>query len=331
MRALARTGVAIFFAVLGAGCATPKIEPATMEKFFAAMASCREEFAALDARVAAAGVGNAAYYRVPGFPYLRTDRLLASFANEVTEFEALSEWTRRMRELDREAREFEYINLGMNTQESAISRTRMQLCSSTLSSLELENPGNLKILKAVVTPPDEYSARRRMLGIYPLAVPIMKSRLAKRREALAKDFSRPLAELDSVGPLTLWSVKAEKDPAMIKSGFSRAIFDELGFPGLVDSQWLALAEKHAPLLWIETASEADVPGTPVWSASGITVDTHRPLVNYHISYGRFGAEAVAQITYFVWFKGSDGVNKIDGNMWRVTLDLDARPLAVISQ
>ncbi len=327
MRALARTGLAILFGGLVAGCASHKIEPATMEKFFAAMASCREEFAALDARVAAAGVGNAAYYRVRGFPYFRTDRLLASFANEVTEFEALSQWTRRMRELDREAREFEYVNLGLNTQEAAISRTRMQLCSSTLSSLELENPRNLKILKAVVTPPDEYSARRRILGIYPLAVPIMKSRLAKTREALANDFSRPLAELDSAGPLTLWSVEAKKDPEMIKSGFSRAIFDELGFPGLVDSQWLALAEKFAPLLWIETATEADVPGTPVWSASGITVDTNRPLVNYHISYARFGTEAVAQITYFVWFRGSDGVNKIDGNLWRVTLDLNARPLA----
>ena len=161
-----------FVLITSTACTHHRVQNVPIEGFFEAMSTCRDEFAALDARVETAGVQDTAYYRVPGFPYLRTDRLLASFADEVTDFEQLSGWIRRMRELDQEAREFEYMNLGMSTQEAAISRSRMQLCSSTLAGLELEVPSNMTHLKSVVMPPDEYSTTRRALGLYPLSVPI---------------------------------------------------------------------------------------------------------------------------------------------------------------
>jgi len=63
------------------GCARP--QPTEFAGWFKEFSTCRDEYAAMDERVAAAGVGDAAYYRVPGFPYLRTDRVLASYGTEV--------------------------------------------------------------------------------------------------------------------------------------------------------------------------------------------------------------------------------------------------------
>jgi hypothetical protein len=304
-----------------AGCAGTG-SPSPYVGWFKGFDTCRAEYEALDARVAAAGVGDPAYYRIPGYPFLRTDRLLASYAYEVKGLDDTAGWIRRMREFDQEAREFEYGNLGMAPQERGILRDRLLNCGRTLVTLELDAPAAIDKLRAAVAPPDEYSGTARTLGLYPLAVPLLKSRLEAERATLLADFARPLEQLDASGPLVLWKVSPKKDPALIENGFATALTDELGIPGLVESQWQALAEKHAPGLWIETASERDRPGAPIWNEQGPSVDPERPLVNYSVSFARFGGNPVVHLTYFLWFKDSP----IDGTVWRVTLDNQARPL-----
>lgn len=301
-----------------------KVSPFT--GWFKDLATCREEFVALDARVAAAGVGDAAYHRVPGYPYLRTDRTLASFAHEVTSFEQVGGWIRRMRELDQEAREFEYANLGMSVREHGITRARMQVCSGGLAGIELDDPAALKKLRDTVKPPDEYSGLARTLGLYPLAVPLLHARIGAEQEAVRREFARPLAELEGPGRLVLWKIKRLKDPALGAEGLRASYPDELGFPGLSDSHWQSLAELNAPQLWIETAGEQDLPATPLWTAKGVSADSTQPLVNFTISFSRFAGRPVVQIIYFVWFKGVDGRLPLDGSMWRVTLDTQSQPL-----
>lgn len=312
--------------VLLSGLSACAQQPSPFTGWYKDLATCREEYAAMDARVDAAGVRDAAYHRVPGFPYFRTDRTLASFAHEVESFEAIGGWIRRMRELDQEAREFEYMNLGMSIQELAIKRARFLNCGRGLAGIELDDPAAIQRLRTAVRPADEYSDLARTVGLYPLAVPFLRARIDAEQEAVKREFSRPLAELDAPGALLLWTVKPLKDPELAARGFDDAMADELGFPGLVDSQWQALAERHAPQLWIETGSEQDVPGTPIWTERGVSVDAAQPLVNFTISFARFGGEPVVQITYFVWFKGAQTSAPIDGDMWRVTLDVRAQPM-----
>lgn len=312
--------------VLLSGLSACAQQPSPFYGFFKDLATCREEFVALDARVAAAGVGDAAYYRVPGYPYLRTDRTLASFAHEVTSFNQVAGWIRRMRELDQEAREFEYTNLGMSIREQGISRARMQVCSGGLAGLELDDPAALQKLRDTVKPQDEYSDLARTLGLYPLAVPILKSRIDAEQEAVRREFARPLPELESPGPLVLWKVKPLKDPELATVGLKNGFPDELGFLGLSDSSWQALAEVNAPQLWIETAGEQDLPAAPQWTADGVSADSSQPLVNFTISFTRFAQKPVVQIVYFVWFKGAPGAQPLDGSMWRVTLDPAGQPL-----
>lgn len=289
-------------------------------------ATCREEYEAFDARVDAAGVRDAAYYPVPGYPYLRTDRTIASFAHEIESPEQIGGWIRRMREFDREAREFEFMNLGMSLQERGIQRHRFLQCSHALTGIELSDDAAVARLKDVAQPPDEYSGAARTFGLYPLMVPALHARIDEARLAAEREFSLPLEALDSRGELHLWQVKPLKDPALAERGFQEAFADELGFPGLVESQWAALAEKHAPRLWIETASDQDRPGVPVWTDAGIDVDPSQALLYYTVSFARFGDRPVAQITYVAWFRGPSRTAPIDGLLWRVNLDVHAQPL-----
>ena len=313
-----------------AGCG-PKLPPSSVYTgWFNGFASCRDEYAAMDARVAAAGVGDGAYYRVPGYPYLRTDRLLASYADELEGLEMNAGWIRRMRELDQESREFEYLNLGMTFNEIGRQRDRFLNCSRTMATFELEDPEDFRKLKIAAQPDDEYSGVARAVGLYPLTLPLLRSRIASEQERVRLDFARPLGQLDSGGELTLWTIKPPEEPDYDEISFRRALPDEFGLPGLTDTQWRILTERNAPALWIETATEADKPGAPRWSAAGADVDSAQPLVNYSISFSRFGGRPVMQISYFIWFRGTQrtaaNAAALDGMIWRVTLDMDGQPL-----
>jgi hypothetical protein len=106
--------------------------------------------------------------------------------------------------------------------------------------------------------------------------------------------------------------------------------DELGFPGLTDSQWRALAEQYAPQLWIETASAADHIAMPVLGTEGASADPATPHVHFFVGFARVGGKPVAQLQYLFWFKGADAGAPIDGFIWRVTLDDKAQPLVLES-
>src|SRR5262245_47880844 len=126
----------ILAASLLGGCA----QPSPFVGLFRDLATCRDDYAAMDARVDAAGVRDAAYHRVPGYPYLRFDRTLASYAYEVEGLEPVAGWIRHMREFDQEAREFEYLNLGLTPMEVGNQRNRFLNCGRGLANLELDDP-----------------------------------------------------------------------------------------------------------------------------------------------------------------------------------------------
>lgn len=321
-----RTASLLLAALCLSACRSPAPPPVDQSLFtglFRGMADCRAQYAKLDELVKQAGVANAAYHRVPGYPYLRTDRLMASFVDDIDTFSEVNGWLRRMRELDQEAREYEYMNLGMSLKERANQRTQMLNCGKTLAALEIGTPEALERVKAAIQLSDDYSSVQRSLGAYPLAVPLLKARLDEQRAAVIRDHQQAGQSLGSDAPLTLWQAATEHDPQLIPATLDQQFTDELGVPGLTTSGWKALVEAHAPALWIETKSAADMPGSPRWTASGPRVDSSQPSVYYHIDYARFGGEVLVQLNYFIWFAGGANVANgapIDSMVWRVTLD-----------
>lgn len=310
-------------AALLAGCArTPSTSP--FVGFYKNYANCREDYAAIDAKVDAAGVRDAEFHRVPGYPYLRTDRLLATFGPTVRSVDEVSEWVRRMREYDQESRDYEYVNLGLGEFEAAELRTRFLNCGRVLANIELTEPGALDALIAKATPGDAYSHLARVLGLHALTAPLLRSRTA----ALHAQYEQAQLAPNTGSSVVEWRARAVEDRTLLHDPTAPLSYNVLGFPNLYGSQWRALAEIHAPVLRLLSADPAESPASPAWTPSGLDADVTHPILSHQIGYTRFGGETLIQITYTVWFKAQAQSRSapIDGLVWRVTLDRALRPL-----
>src|SRR4029077_16137747 len=96
-----------------AGCATPtlRIEAPAGER-----AQCVEVFRRVDAAVSRAGVADGMAARVAGFPYLRVNRFLASYAGQVTGG-AFADWMGRLVALGSDGYAVELGNLAVEDAE----------------------------------------------------------------------------------------------------------------------------------------------------------------------------------------------------------------------
>lgn len=175
-------------------------------------------------------------------------------------------------------------------------------------------------------PPDIYSTAQRAFGFYAFSAPGMRARIEERRKALEQAYGTPVSQLPARAPLRLWKASEAEDMTLVENAYKGMLPDELGFPGLTDSQWRALSEYHAPRLLIETASIEDEPAQPVHTPQGPGADPEHHTTNYHITFTRFGGIPLTQINYLFWFKGANDKAPIDGFIWRVTLDPHAKPL-----
>src|SRR5688572_9187658 len=102
----ARRGAVVAAAALALGaCAT--LPPPLPE-----VAACQANYLGFDAKADAADVRDGGASSIPGFPYLRVDRFLASFRDEAADGAAFDAWVERMRALDLAARAAELRNLG---------------------------------------------------------------------------------------------------------------------------------------------------------------------------------------------------------------------------
>src|SRR5271166_5250897 len=91
---------------LGAACAsTDQPLRSDLESASTEVHQCAGWFTRLADAVADSGVQDAEAYKIPGFPYLRVNRLLASFRNRAgNDPIAFAAWERELRDLDARAR-----------------------------------------------------------------------------------------------------------------------------------------------------------------------------------------------------------------------------------
>ncbi len=297
-----------------AAAASP--EDHSEENFRNYLAQCQRDYEASDARILAAGVHDAEYAPVAGFPYLRTDRLMASYRDEVSgNIDKLGIWMLQLREYDSIAREVELTNLGLSRTDRADELYRLRTCAVWMSDAATSNPGTLKqLLQAVRTPELDDAA---------VLEPTRRA-VEARRARIRAEFATPLPTARGE---RVWRVAPDKSNAAAPENLNKARRDELGRVGLIISQWPALAAKFAPRLVVK-GTEDEQPAAPVWTEHGLTADPAQPVVYYLASYARVDARMLVQFNYFVWFrsasKAETGEPPLDGLIWRVTLDEDGR-------
>ena len=120
--------------------------------------------------------------------------------------------------------------------------------------------------------------------------------------------------------------------------------DALGIPQFSAAQRELLFVAFAPTWEVATTTDSDRIGRLQWiDLAGLVrdpderfwldVDTNVPVVYQRLTFTRFGDAVLPQLEYLVWFsdrpmQGSGDLQsgRLDGLIWRVTLDTDGAPL-----
>lgn len=321
-RRLYFTRLALLFLLGLSGCAElPNTSLALVER---SSAACVAAFEQLDVVVERAGLRDAEAASVPGFPFLRIDRLLAAVGATVQDPVGRATWLARLAALDAVARQHELVNLAGVHREPLPTRLALDECRQSLITEIASDPQRFNAVRAAAVVPDDYRTWQRVVGIYPVAARFALSGLAR----LQRDFPvAPHLSASDAGVLTYGSSEAAP---MTPMAFAR---DALQFPTVPDALLAQLFARHAPQWRIATLSDNDRIGHPVWRHGRVAVDTSAPTVFTYLSYTRFESRLLLQLNYVVWFaaRPSSGpldllAGALDGLTWRVTLDDDGHAL-----
>jgi hypothetical protein len=336
-----------------AGCARAPVMPAgqVSPAKLSKLAECRQFFRQLDHAIKHAKVTDTQAVRVAGFPYLRADRFLASFRDQVTQQQAFIAWIDRLQRLAEQGYAVEIANLPSAERESlrqllpaGLVHDRplmdsVRSCGERLRSEDLTYPGTHETLRQAVQVPDEYVTWQRGVGLYFLTANATQSGIKKWHQRVHQVYAQPLEQRPVRGELVRYvpapGVQA-LTPETIAETLQRSAQNALRIPEPTDEERERLFATFAPAWQIDVATDDDRLGTPFWpthDADHPDVDVQDATVYRHLSHTRFGGDVLLQLNYIVWFRsrpktsGGDYLGgHLDGIMWRVTLRLDGSPL-----
>ena len=339
MRPLSRliTGVAACLAV--AAC-TPKPIPLAQDPGAVQAASCRDLYATIDARVDEAGVGDAQFARIAGYPYLRIDRFLA--ADDIKPDpggNGFVAWVERLRDLDLDARSFELQNLPSDVKDAlgAAINSRLEDCSDLLITRDLGSTASQVQLLESARVDDDYSLAKRVFGLYPFTSLPFNAGVKNLHENMQAEFSRSLGSLPVAGRLMRYRPSpgsAGLSAEAVRELLEKAGRDPFGIPKIHLVDLHSLFATFAPVYEIDVAGDDDRIGAMFWSEdANPSVDVSHPVVYRRVSYTRFEGRTLLQLNFSVWFpsRPAEGdfdllSGRLDGITFRVTLNNDGRPL-----
>jgi hypothetical protein len=312
------------------------------------VASCREHFNDLDATVDAAGARDGGEAQMENFPYVRVNRFLASFATDFQTEDArvsadFAAWVAELRALDHAARRAEISNLptaALATLELSKSdvRARTADCAALMMNADMSNAARRATMVAAARISADYSAFKRLLGLYPLTkIPFFRGVESWQRGAALK-IQSDAPNTSSENLITRYSSASVAQSENIVSTFKNAPRNSMGMPTFSANEWMQLFDAHAPSFEVETASDDDRIGMLQWHDGAAlddapSVDIARPSVYRRISHTRISGKTYTQLVYSVWFPSRPREQlfdllsgALDSVIWRVTLDDDGAPL-----
>ncbi len=335
--------LAVLLGLAVAGCAGVRPEPARFASAAPDIRACANKLRLIDQTVREVHVRDAAGRAVAGFPYLRTNRFLASFGRTISNRAQLAAWMARLYRFDLRARRIELANLPgpararLEGQLSADAEKVVERCGARLMAADLEDAETLERLLSAVRPPDHYHDWNRFFGLYAFtAIPVSAGYRRWKRKTLT-DFNTPLDQLEVAGELMTYVPEARSaplTPAQVAVILARSADNPLAIPEPEGRDLQRLLAAFAPVWQVETQSDDDRIGAPAWAREDRAyVDTTRPEVYTVVSHMRWQGRILLQLSYAVWFPARPKRGRLDllggrfdGVIWRVTLDADGRVL-----
>jgi len=220
-----------------------------------------------DRAIDAAGVRDALAARVPGFPYLRVDRITAALAPAPDAGVPFVAWSHLLAQLDAQARRYESANAPTDsTPFAAVDACRLVLARADDTADDpADNTTAMRAaLRAAAAVPDDYSAALRAVGLYPLTRLAFAAGVADWQVQTKSVFAMPLPQLPQQGRLVRYAPTAQPMPAWPRV----AQAPHLGLPVRSEASLRSLIARHAPLIDVDTASGADRIGALRWKAGG---------------------------------------------------------------
>ena len=325
---------AVSILVLGTGCATLQ-DPlrANLSDTNEAVAQCAAWYRAMDQRIDRAGVRDGGEHRIPGYPYLRTDRFNASFRNEALATDNLFDaWMDRLLHLETGARLAELRNLPADAledlgadREKAGERT--QACAHTLAEHDFAVPERRRLLAEKARVPDDYVTWQRAVGLYAITRYPFRQGVDNWEKDAAETMHRTKEGMRDPGTLSRYAPAGAANTKAAKGILAGARRDPLGVPQLSAAQQELLFAAFAPVIEVDTSGDYDRIGALAWGGGpGPEVDATRPVVYRKLAFTRNREETLLQLVYVAWFSERPAAKsldllagRLDGILWRVTL------------
>jgi len=309
----------------------PPSEPLTAPD--ASRLECQGLYQQLDQATERSAAWDAGVHRLPGFPFLRSNRHLASFRDRPGELKNGQDWISALARLDLSTRRHELANLPAQERHGLASdwEQRLSQCSSLLVRQLQQQPNSWKSVTDAVLVEDNYQTWKRVIGIYPIAALLSQPAISDLHERLQQSFRVAPDKLPIQGGLDRYLPSA--DPwSLLQVGQSM----EESFPAYPSSYASGtlsyLFGRFAPIVEVDRINVADRVGRIKWiDDQNAGVDQETPVVYLYPSQTRFQGETLLQLNYLFWFPARDTSDiyggAFDALIWRVTLDGTGTPIA----
>lgn len=342
---ISRTGFFLFVVLIVYGCAskTPVITAVPAGE----LALCRQFFQDLDRLVLDSRTQDSGEMRIEGYPFLRSNRFLASFAGQPLSDAGYAFWLEQLRQLDEAARILEFANLP--EPDAALIKHHIPAglsfqhyvnqCGRLLVATTLAADGQAREKLATSTAvPDNYATWQRFAGAYPIARLLAKNAITELHAELNTPFHLPAEQIPVAGELMRYQPQphaGQLSRQTIREMLETASHNPLNIPLLHDAQLARLFQHFAPALEVDTRNPTDLIGAVTLDTAGQPlVDTVHPTVYVKHAYTRYQKQILLQLVYQIWMPAREKTGCLDlygGNLdsvlWRVTLGQNGVPIA----
>jgi hypothetical protein len=334
--------IVLLLLLLAQGCTQPGVR---FEALAPDEAACLSWYRKLDTVLAEHELIDPSVAKIPGFPFLRTDRFLASFRHQPLSDAAYADWLERMRQLDESLRLSEAANLPQTAAKAVLAEAPLpgaleqvlRQCGSRLVKAALQRTETQPIIRRHARVPDTYRSWQRIAGAYWLMQYPVRMALDRQHKKLAASFKQPLEELPVQGRLIRYApmpggfLTAAEMAAMLRTAYQ----NPLGMPALADEKLERLFNQFAPVWEIDTRNDTDKIGKIYLTGQGEPrIDVRHPVVYRKQAYIRRQGRILLQLIYQIWLPAREKTGwtdlyggDLDSLIWRVTLGPEGVPIA----
>ncbi len=270
---------------------------------------------------------------VPQYPYVRINRLLASYIYTLDTRSRRTAWLAQAYQETNKAWKIDVANLPKSYQ--TLHAQKIDSCLQQTFSKLVDNDQFFSALREFRYP-DAYISWRQWAGLYPLTQYFLVPGIAAWHEEASQQFNQ-----SSVTTLknTVIYPPEQKVPSAtslstdtIQSWFRHAYQNNaLQLPLLRPEQLEKLFYHYAPVWSIQKQGDYDTPGEVVLTPQPTV--SNQPVTYTLTSMTRFHGKTLLQLNYIIWFKERPASSildiysgNLDGVIWRVTLTEKGEPL-----